>query len=173
MEESKFTRAAYITMILCLIAILLFVLNMKIAHAQEEKPTHYGIFGTKIEYQSKYKAPGGIFFGGYRFNNHYIGLETHLAIGNNRSTPQGISGIYGYNIGSFQPYISYGFYTCGGEAIKEGEGTQGFNGGFGLSYFPQSIGFRFSIGLDGLESISNLKNYKHYGIFSIGYYRAL
>ena len=93
-----------------------------------------GIIGAQIEYSATYKQPGAGIFGGYQFGNSYAGIDTHFYMGRVRKIPSTINLEYGYTIGKFQPFISCGFYTCGGEAQREGEGVQGFEYGGGINY---------------------------------------
>lgn len=139
----------------------------------QEQPTHFGILGIKLEYQSHYNSPGGLFFGGYRFNNHYLGLDWHLPFKSGRSTPTAISLDYGYNIGVVQPYISGEYFSCGKEAISEKEGIKGFDMGLGVSYFPKEISFKFTLGINSIQSIKDLSNPGNHFIIGIGYYRCL
>ena len=142
--------------------------------AQIDKvPTHFGIFGAQSEYSAKYQKSGGGFFGGYTFNYNYVGLNTHILLGARRNVPQAIALEYGHSFGNFQPYISYQYYSCGNEAVNAHEGTKGFNWGSGLTYYPRDIGFKFSLGLNGVDGFNQLNNFITYSIISIGYYRDL
>ena len=101
------------------------------------------IIGASLEYSTTYKQPGAGIFGGYQFGNSYAGIDTHFYMGRVRKIPSTINFEYGYTIGKFQPFISYGFYTCGGEAQREGEGAQGFEYGVGINY---NIGEHIKVG---------------------------
>jgi hypothetical protein len=122
----------------------------------------FGIFGAKIEYSPTFNKPGTGFFGGYKTGNNYIGADTHIYFGHLRDVPVIVNIEYGYSIGEFQPFISVGYYTTGGEAIKENEGKQGFLYGGGISYLPVKIPIKIQVGLNSVNTF-----------FSIGWYRNL
>lgn len=138
----------------------------------QEAPTSFVVFGAQAGYAAKYHSAVGGFFGGYRLNNNYIGLNANIPFTNKRSVPTARAGIvYGYNIGQIQPYISGGYYSCGKEAISEGEGTAGFDFGAGISYYPESLPIKFSVGLNGLDKLSQVKDFTSYANVSIGVYK--
>jgi len=154
-----------------LFALLIFIPLFSLAQFNE--PTHFGIFGAQAEYNAKYQKAGAGFFGGYRFYNNYIGLNTHILFGNQRNVPQAVALEYGYNIGNFQPYISYQYFTCGNEAVNMKEGSKGFDWGGGISYMPRSVPLKFSLGVNGVKNIEELQYAINYSYFSIGYYKNL
>ena len=108
----------------------------------------FGQIGFHVEYSNKYKAGGGIDIG-HNFNNVYIGTTAHLYFTNKRNVPTEADLIAGYNIGQFQPFISGGYYSCGKEAVSEGEGTRGINVGGGLAYQFRDSPVRLSAGVTG------------------------
>lgn len=156
------------------IFLLLFIFLLPLfSPAQFNKPTHFGIFGAQAEYNAKYQKPGAGLFGGYKFNNNYLGLNTHILFGRQRDVPQAIALEYGYSIGNFQPYISYQYFTCGNEAVNVNEGARGFDWGGGISYYPRTVRFKFSLGVNGVKNFRQLKDFTSYSYFSIGYYKNL
>lgn len=104
--------------------------------------------GFHTEYSNKYKAGCGIDIG-HNFNNVYIGATAHLYFTNKRNVPTEADLVAGYNIGQFQPFISGGYYSCGKEAVSEGEGTRGINVGGGLAYQFKESPVRLSAGVTG------------------------
>ena len=104
--------------------------------------------GFHTEYSNKYKAGGGIDIG-HNFNNIYIGTTAHLYFTNKRNVPTEADLIAGYNIGQFQPFISGGYYSCGNEAEKEGEGIRGINVGGGVAYQFRDSPVRLSAVITG------------------------
>lgn len=90
-----------------------------------------GVIGAQIEY-SKYKLGAG-FFGGVYSGNSYVGLNTHVPFTNKRSATVGATIEYGYLIGVVQPYVEFGYESCGNEAVSMKEGTKGIVYGGGIS----------------------------------------
>lgn len=138
MKQISFSKLALIVCLLCAAMILLIAT----AFAQPS-------FGFHLEYSAKYHKTGGGFDGGYRFGNNYFGADTHIYFTNQRNVPVEVGLHYGYNIGSFQPFITTGYYTCGGEAVREKEGIQGFNVGGGISYKLRNSPLKFTTGTTG------------------------
>lgn len=108
----------------------------------------FGQIGFHVEYSNKYKTGGGIDIG-HNFNNVYVGATAHLYFTNKRDVPTEADLVAGYNIGQFQPFISGGYYSCGKEAVSEGEGTRGINVGGGLAYQFRDSPVRLSAGVTG------------------------
>lgn len=101
-----------------------------------------------LDYSLKYQTGGG-FDIGTKIQRSYIGVNTLVFFTRKRDVPAFINLQYGYHIGRFQPFISYGFYTAGTEAVKEHEGTQGFTPGAGLAYFFRFVPLKISSGIMG------------------------
>lgn len=136
------------------------------------QPSSFIVFGAQAGYAAKYHSAVGGFFGGYKFSNNYVGLNANIPFTSERSVPTATAGIeYGYGIGSFVPYVSGQYYSCGKEAISEGEGTQGFEFGAGISYCPEWVPLKFSVGLKGLEKLSQVKDFTNYANVSLGIYK--
>lgn len=152
------------------IAVLFLTLFSFSALCQYE-PTSFALFGTQVGYSAKYHSAQGGFFGGYKFNNNYVGLNTIIPFTSKRSVPTATAGIeYSYAIGSVAPYVTGEYYSCGKEAVSEGEGTQGFDFGVGVAYYPESIPIKISVGLNGVDKLSQVKDFTNYLNFSIGGY---
>lgn len=89
--------------------------------------------------------------GGYKVNNSYIGLNTLFHFNRKRDVPTFVNMQYGYYVGGFMPFVLGGYYTAGGEAVREKEGKQGMEYGAGLSYQFNDSPVKLSV------QISNVK----------------
>lgn len=146
------------------IAITLFLFCTLISFksfAQFEQPRDFGMFGTKLEYSPTFYKPGLGFFGGYKSGNNYIGADTHFYFGHLRNVPVIVNLEYGYSIGQIQPFIVGGFYTCGGEAVKENEGKQGLLYGGGISYYPAYLPVKIQAEITTENSYLSIGFYKN------------
>ena len=91
-------------------------------------------------YSIQAKAPTfGVGFG-VRTGNVYLSFDDLIAISRNALIPKIFKINAGYNIGSFQPFISCGYQTIGAEAEAYFKDTpdqflNGFRLGYGVSYY--------------------------------------
>jgi hypothetical protein len=104
------------------------------------------VISPHLDYSLKYQSGGG-FDAGVKIQRSYVGVNTLVFFTTKRDVPAFINLQYGYSIGRFQPFISYGFYTAGTEAVKEHEGTRGFAPGGGLAYFFRYVPLKISSGI--------------------------
>jgi hypothetical protein len=104
------------------------------------------VISPHLDYSLKYQSGGG-FDAGVKIQRSYVGVNTLVFFTTKRDVPAFINLQYGYSIGRFQPFISYGFYTTGTEAVKEHEGTRGFAPGGGLAYFFRYVPLKISSGI--------------------------
>lgn len=101
---------------------------------------NYVIFGISAGYTQSV-APTLAAQLGLRSGDLYISANFIKKISSGRTSPIIVLPIsVGYNIGSFQPFVSYGYQTIGKEAETLYEGTpqqftNGWKPGFGLSYY--------------------------------------
>lgn len=114
------------------------------------------VFSAHAEYSFHYTKPGFGFDAGYHFGHHYAGADSHLYFSRQRNIPVEVDLHYGYNIGSLQPFVTAGFYTCGGEAVHNKEGVSGIAFGAGMSYTFQRLPLRLTTGITGNNIYSSL-----------------
>lgn len=148
----------------CFIALLMVILLLVSTSAKSQSfdpPKNFGIFGAKMEYSNTFNQLGAGFFGGYKAGNNYIGADTHIFFKRARNVPVIANLEYGYSIGQLQPFIIGGFYTCGGEAVKENEGKQGFLYGGGISYLPDYLPIKIQLGYINENSYLSIGYYKN------------
>ena len=133
---------------------VVFILFYLAAFCQQKNAL---IFSAHAEYSFHYNKPGGGFDAGYKFDHNYFGADSHIYFTKRqRNIPVEIDLHYGYNIGSFQPFVTAGFYTCGGEAVHNNEGVQGIAFGAGLSYFFEKLPLKFTTGITGNNIYSSI-----------------
>lgn len=86
-----------------------------------------------------YKEFGGV---GYARNigSFYEGSNVYLNPFRGRGNPEFTGQLEsGFIIWQVVPFICAGFYTCGGEAKREGEGKQGYYYGGGISGYYRAL----------------------------------
>lgn len=114
------------------------------------------VFSAHAEYSFHYNLPGYGFDAGYHFDHNYVGFDSHLYFTRRRNVPVEMDLKYGYRIGYLQPFITAGFYTCGGEAAHAHEGPQGIAVGAGLDYFFNKLPLRLTAGITGNNIYSSI-----------------
>lgn len=110
--------------------------------------TSYFVFGANVGFNFKIDRPNAAINLGYRFYNIYASANMIVTTSFNATNPIVFPFTLGYNIGSFQPFISDSYETVGAEAQQRFQDSpnafkNGFKPGFGLTYyfinFPLSI----------------------------------
>lgn len=114
-------------------------------HSQNEI---YFVFGANTGFNFKIDRPQAQILLGYRIQNFYLSANMIVTTSFNATNPIVFPFNLGYNIGAFQPFISYGWESVGAEAEQRFKGTpnefiNGWKPGYGLSFyfkqFPLSI----------------------------------
>lgn len=77
---------------------------------------------------------------GVRTGNVYLSVAQIISLTSDATTPKIFTGNVGYNIGSLQPFVSYGYQTIGKEREQFFKGTSdeflnAWRLGYGLSYY--------------------------------------
>ncbi len=147
-----------------LLIILLLCANICSAQMTREEKNTYAVLGFNAGY-SKY-ITGGLELG-LRTGNVYFSVNQIISLTSNGTIPKIFTANAGYNIGGFQPFISYGLQTIGAEREQYFHGTQDeFNNGFrfggGLKYYFKEL--PLSITAQRTGKINNL---------SLGIYKGL
>lgn len=132
--------------------VVVFILFSLFSFAQKNE----AIFSADLGYSFHYKKIGFGLNGGYHFDHNYLGVDTHLYFSQSRNIPVEVDLHYGYNIGSLQPFVTAGFYTCGGEAVHNHEGVCGIAFGAGMSYFFPRLPLKLTTGITGNNIYSSL-----------------
>lgn len=150
-----------------LIALILIFLSSYTTKAQNiyEDKTNYVVMGFHAGYDFKISSPIAGLQVGYKLGNVFTSLNTLIPVTSNALSPKMIIANCGYNIGSFQPFVSYGYHFIG--KVTEAyfrhtvdAYTSGFHFGLGVSYYPVNLPLQFSIQKQGKEIISSLTLYK-------------
>lgn len=110
----------------------------------QNKKTNYAVFSADLGYTTNIKDMTGGLHLGYRFKNVFVSSGMIIRIGQNAVAPLIFPFNLGYNIGSFQPFISYSYESIGREAETRFKGTpnefrNGFRPGAGLSYYFKTM----------------------------------
>lgn len=143
-----------------------FILNNGMAQNKiDEEKTNYTVIGFHAGYDFKISAPIAGIQIGYKLGNVYTSFNTIIPVTSNSLAPMMFVGNLGLNVGSFQPFVSYGshsiskvteaYFSHTTDAYKSG-----FHFGLGVSYYPVTIPLCFTLQRTGKETIFNLTLYK-------------
>lgn len=115
---------------------------------------NYTVFGVETGYNFNVNRPIIGAKLGYRYENVFVSASMMITTTFNAAAPFVFPMSVGYNIGSFQPFLSYSAQIIGKEAasrLKE-EGIifkDGWRPGAGITYFMKSIPLSFTIQRQG------------------------
>lgn len=143
------------------VIILLLLATQSFAQMTREEKSTYAVAGFNAGY-SKY-ATAGLELG-VRTGNVYLSARQIISITSDATVPKIFTANAGYNIGSIQPFVSYGWQTIGKEKeqLFKDEFINGFRIGYGVSYYFKN--FPLSITAQRQGKVNNI---------GIGIYKAL
>lgn len=141
--------------------IILLLLATSTFAQMTEKQT-YAVAGFNAGY-SKYVTAGVEL--GLKTGNVYFSLNQIISLTSNATVPKVFTANAGYNIGSLQPFISYGYQTIGGEREQLFKGTSdefknGFRLGGGMKYYFKNFPLSITAQRQGKQNNLSLGIYK-------------
>jgi hypothetical protein len=104
---------------------------------------------------------------GYKYENLYVSTNLVTRLSRNATLPFMFINNIGYNIGSFQPFISYGYHFIGKEAEQRFRNTpdqflNGWRPGYGISYYYPLKPISFTIQQQGDQTLLSLGIYQSF-----------
>lgn len=128
----------------------------------DEDKESFAVVGFNAGYSKHVEA--GLQFG-YRFKNIYVSINQYIPVTSSSLAPKKHNASVGYNIGSFQAHLSYGYHFIGKVTEQYFRGTKdeyisGCKFGYGLSFYTVKYPINLTLQRTGKEFIASLTLYK-------------
>jgi hypothetical protein len=155
----------FLYLLIAWVAILILG-NLKCTAQINHDKHNYAVFGCNVGYNAKVERPEAGAQLGYRLKNFYLSSNMIVTTSFNALSPVLFPFNLGYNIGSFQPFISYGYHLIGKEAETRFKGNpdaiSAWKPGFGLSFYFKQFPLSITIQRQGKINIASIGCYKSF-----------